>query len=537
MKQIIQILILLLILIDSYAQTDVEWYKTYDSNISRLHNSKSYPKFDIKDDNITITGIINTPNCQQLASVNYDNNGNVVSDLILGSDSIKNNIIADYTYDKNNNVYLLHSQQIEHYKYKIILQKYSHNGELKWVKQIVDEADTSYSGYSMEIIHDSILIVNGFKEYDYPPEPTDALTTVTKLMLYAYKTNGSEYWQKEIGDEMGISYFSKSLYSINEKIVFFAFGLNYEDYIIYVEPDGNNFSKMTIEYPHAINNALWLDSDNLLVTSPTGRFELTKMDFNGKKVWSDYYETNLPSNVKADEAIGICVDYNKNIYITGRHYGNGYNTPEYTNGDILTIKYDSLGNRLWENRYEYKGKNGDIGTVVFVKNEYVYVGGYSQRNEGASDSDYVVMKLNGLTGKLHGVYRFNDELNGDDKITDIFVFENGKVAITGLVKTQNNYSWGTQLLTDIKTSVIKTNSSDDFKMYPNPIIADNSVLTISASNMEKYTIIDVNGKIITSGQLNSLCSSEIKLNNLLPGIFFVKVSNNKSFITKQLIKR
>ena len=539
MARLILCLALNLLIMCSNAQSNLEWYNLYGSNIKNNTNPKYYPKLKYENENLIISGIINNPGDQRFAKVMYKKNGDYINQTILGNDSVKNNYLNDYTFDKNGNVYLLHSESIETYKYKMIIQKYSPNGDLRWIKQIYDDADTSYSAYSMEIIRDSILLVNGYKEYDYPPEPTDAFRTVTELMLYAFNTDGSDYWHQNISKDLGLAYFSYPFVLIDDRVVFFAFGMNNEYHIVKVDPIGNSIHKVQIEYPHSINTVLPFNSENLLITSLTGRFEITQINLNGKNEWSNYYITNLPSNVFADEAIAVCKDMNENIYVTGRHYGKEYNTSNYTNGDILTIKYDSLGNELWVNRYEYKVNNCDIGNKIFATDDYVYVGGHSESNGISTDYDYVVLKLNSKTGKSEGEYRFNGDSNGDDILTDLLVFDDGKVALTGLVKTTNSFSWGTQLLTDITTSIKESESiaTDKFKIYPNPILPNVKELTISTNNMKDYSIIDINGNAILSGQINGLENLKISIDNLASGIYILKVSNDYKYLTKKIIKQ
>ncbi|MBK8875713.1 MAG: hypothetical protein IPN13_18095 [Bacteroidetes bacterium] len=50
-----------------------------------------------------------------------------------------------------------------------------------------------------------------------------------------------------------------------------------------------------------------------------------------------------------------------------------YGTPSYTNADILTLKYNSNGNLIWQSRYEYGINNADIGNVIILKNGQIYV--------------------------------------------------------------------------------------------------------------------------------------------------------------------
>jgi hypothetical protein len=76
------------------------------------------------------------------------------------------------------------------------------------------------------------------------------------------------------------------------------------------------------------------------------------------------------------------------------------------------------------------------------------VGGQSQRLGAGHGYDYIVLKLDAATGEMTGCYR-HDRDDRDDAISSVYVFDDGRVAITGRSEAQSEYVWTTQLFEDI----------------------------------------------------------------------------------------
>ncbi|MDO8444709.1 MAG: SBBP repeat-containing protein [Deltaproteobacteria bacterium] len=87
---------------------------------------------------------------------------------------------------------------------------------------------------------------------------------------------------------------------------------------------------------------------------------------------------NGPGNT-VDQAKKMAVDAEGNVYVTGT---SGGSTSDWLdlNNDIVTIKYNSAGEKLWERRYNGPGGAGDGGTAIAVDGDgNVYVAGYSSK--------------------------------------------------------------------------------------------------------------------------------------------------------------
>ncbi len=140
----------------------------------------------------------------------------------------------------------------------------------------------------------------------------------------------------------------------------------------------------------------------------------------GEQQWVARY--NGPGN-GFDEATAIAIDGSGNVYVTGDSWGSGGNL------DYATIKYDSSGQQQWVARYDGPANFADVPTAIAVDNSgNVYVTGYSSGS--GSDFDYATIKYNS-SGQQQWVARYNGPGNNDDSAYAIAVDSSGNVYVTG----------------------------------------------------------------------------------------------------------
>jgi hypothetical protein len=521
MKRIALILILTGIVPVAHSQTI--WSKDFTIELNNYYSE--FPNIETVVDTIKVIGRKNTANGQRLLVVKYDLLGDTISTQMYGSDSVLNNSIIDYKFDNANNVYILHEEQLEFYKSKIVLQKYSLDGNLLWVEQIKSLADTSYSPQSLSLANDTSIFFTAHKEYDYPAPGDDVIMTTTLPYLYAYNSFGSQLWQREFDPNTEINWFANKIFVHNSTA--FLFANNNSSSACLIKVDINNI--LTINTNTGITNGIndvQLTPDNNLLISAGSKYRISKANLTGSVIWTEYYGTNLPSNVSGDEIRATIQDADGNIYITGRHYGLNYGNPNYTNADILTIKYDSDGNLIWQNRFEYGVNNADIANTIVLKNGQVYVGGNSQRLGVGTDLDYIVLKIDSESGLWTGGYRYDGLSSGNDAIYSLSVLDNGNVALTGLSYINSTYDWTTQLLSDVVLSVPTIGSENKFQVYPNP---SSGTFKIEASTLiNKITLLDLKGIELES---YSLQNSKAELESLQkPGIYLLKIVLENGYV-------
>jgi Secretion system C-terminal sorting domain len=254
---------------------------------------------------------------------------------------------------------------------------------------------------------------------------------------------------------------------------------------------------------------------------------------NGSAMWINEYTTFLPSNVYGDEIRSFAQDSDGNIYVTGRHYGDNYGTPTYTNCDILTLKLSPEGEIIWENRYQYGITNCDIGNDIVLKNGYLYIAGESQRLGISTDFDYTTLKINATTGTTEHVYRYNGLANGHDALWSVCVLDNGDYAVTGLSYINSKYNWTTQFITE-NALLVQNNQQSKIEISPNPIASGN-ILSVNGGQYFKYKLLSITGQIVQSGDFNSANNQQIMIDAVTSGMYLLQLENDKEITLKKLI--
>ncbi|MBK6642360.1 MAG: T9SS type A sorting domain-containing protein [Bacteroidetes bacterium] len=530
MKQFILVLAMIGMLTNVYSQSTLLWTRDFTAGLSNYY--VEYPRFQTDSDTITVIGRINTAIGQRLLIVKYNLLGDTISTSSYGSDSVLNNSIIDYKFDTTNHVYILNKEQLGFYKSKIVIQKYSLDGTLIWVEQIQNLADTSYAPRSLGLANDTCLFIAAYKEYDYPEPGDDVIFTSTHPQLFAYNSNGNQLWQREFNPSTEIYWFAYDIFVYNNTAFLFANNTSFINRLVKVDINNNFTINTNTGLLNGMNDVQLTPDSNLLITA-WSRYRISKANLSGSVIWTQIFGTNLPSNVSGDEMKATVQDSIGNIYITGRHYGLNYGTPSYTNADILTLKYNSNGNLIWQSRYEYGIHNADIGNVIILKNGQIYVGGNSQRVGVMIDYDYVVLKIDSATGQLTGSYRYDGLASGNDAVSSLFVFDNGNVALTGLSYINGQYDWTTQLLADLVLSVPNVSLSSNLLIYPNPI-ACSEILTIVGKHIKSYSIISAIGQIVQQGTFEANDLQTIHIDNIKTGIYLISIITDYGVVTRKL---
>jgi hypothetical protein len=137
-------------------------------------------------------------------------------------------------------------------------------------------------------------------------------------------------------------------------------------------------------------SAIALDaSGNVIVTGySTGSgsssdYTTIKYSSAGAPLWTNRYNGTGNS---FDGPIGLVVDANSNIIVTGFSYGAGTIRPDY-----LTLKYSSAGVPLWTNRYIGPTSDDYAEALAMDTNSNVYVTGYSM-DAANSGWEYATLK-------------------------------------------------------------------------------------------------------------------------------------------------
>ena len=242
---------------------------------------------------------------------------------------------------------------------------------------------------------------------------------------------------------------------------------------------------------------------------------------NGGLEWFHPITSNLPDNVCCDEFVGIVLDANGDLYATGRHYGDDYNGPTYTNSDILTLKLSPNGSLIWDNRYEFDGtNNGDLGKTLVVSNDgEVIVGGYSQRAGVGSDADYVALLISTIGEELD-VMRFDGGSLRDDCVWSV-AGDASEMFLTGIsMDTLDIASIITQKYTRATGLGQPFSSSAGMSASQNPFSGTVDIrFDGQAPQGSEVHLLDVRGRTIQAWNVSGQSIAMLEAPELSPGIY------------------
>lgn len=121
---------------------------------------------------------------------------------------------------------------------------------------------------------------------------------------------------------------------------------------------------------------------------------------------------------------GLAIDAAGNIYVTGETYSNS------TLFDFITIKYDAAGNQLWEAIYDGPMNSEDAARDIAVDGSgNVYVIGHTNW-EIQSRADFATIKYNS-SGQQQWIKRYNGPGSQADFGVGIKLDQSGNVYVTG----------------------------------------------------------------------------------------------------------
>ncbi len=155
-------------------------------------------------------------------------------------------------------------------------------------------------------------------------------------------------------------------------------------------------------------------------TSSGSDYTTIKYSSAGTMLWINRYDGPVSG---ADQAVAMAVDTNGNVFVTGFSEGNG------TGFDFATIKYSSAGTQLWVKRYNGPGNSIDTASNIVVDaSGNVIVAGASYG--GSSGMDYATIKYSSAGVPLW-TNRYNGPGTGDDIPSALAVDAAGNVYVTG----------------------------------------------------------------------------------------------------------
>lgn len=182
---------------------------------------------------------------------------------------------------------------------------------------------------------------------------------------------------------------------------------------------------------------------------------------DGDTTWISRY--NGPAS-NDDRASSLAVDNLGNVFVTGKSYGGSI-----TDFDFATIKYNSIGDSVWVNRYNGGASDIDGGSAIALdKSGSIFITGYSTNVSTSFDYTTIKYKSDGEED-WRIEYTNSDFAGSSEEPFAIFVDISANVYITGM----SALDYATVKYVPLPTSVENSplNIPDRFSLeqnYPNP---------------------------------------------------------------------
>ena len=159
-------------------------------------------------------------------------------------------------------------------------------------------------------------------------------------------------------------------------------------------------------------------------------YAILKYDSNGARLWASRYAGLANAE---DVASAIALDAGGNVYVTGQSKGSG------TDFDYATVKYDSNGNLLWTARYNGSDNSTDApADLVVDASGNAFVTGQSKGK--GSGFDVVTIKYNPV-GELLWMSRYDSIKHDRDEGTALTLDPDGNLIVVGASKSNNDFDY------------------------------------------------------------------------------------------------
>ncbi len=317
---------------------------------------------------------------------------------------------SDYVYgldvDGSGNVYIAGSSNYLGTPCELLVVKYNASGDTVWTRTPVRTGDQVLravavgstgnvyaTGYTMETGNGNYITVK------YLPDGTQAWVRV-----YDHGAGGYDFARKLVLDAQENVYITGYAQTPTpRKAVYVTVKYDSAGNQLWAKQD--SFGGASVFYP----SDLALDNTgNPFIVSKTKNaghgtdYAVAKYNpTNGDTFWVRTYNGVGDTN---DEARAIAFDASNNVYITGASLNTNTGGIDY---NIVTIKYDSLGNQQWVQSYNNPDTTGpDGGYWIKVDgsgNIYVYGTSYAP---GGPGGDLILIKYNS-SGSEVGRARYN----------------------------------------------------------------------------------------------------------------------------------
>ncbi len=426
--------------------------------------------------------------------------------------------------------------------------KFNSSGVLQWAKTF-DSGFLSSDAVDIALDSDGNIAICG---------GTKVTSSLSVGFVIKYNSSGDSLWAKRYNPAQKHNFFAKLAIDNQDNIVvtgYYDFDSNVDYLIVKYLPDGNMAWNVTYDSPQNYDDGamfLAIDTNRNIYTvgtsavpAQTANNILVKLNSSGVIQWAKIYTGILSGQGRCQYPGGIAAapDGSSVFYTTFCENGTGGG-----GYDIVTLKYNSIGDTQWVKRYwgGVSGTQNYPSKIILDKTNNIYITGYAYYS--SNGDDYVTIKyLN--AGFQQWVMTYNgNTINGGDYSNDIILNNNFDIYLTGASMRQISpiiwdavtikYSQPIGIIGELGEI---PNKYFLYQNYPNPFNST-TVITYSVPvrSFIKLNIYDITGRLVkqlvNNEQSSGYYSLAINLEDLSSGIYlYTLLSNDRTINTKKFI--
>jgi len=493
------------------------WIRTYDGPADWW--DKAYALTLDPFGNVLVTGYASIPHngdtVPNYCTIKYDPDGNLQwvrffdygFGLAIATDSNGNVCVTGKTtYNKCNTI------------------KYKSNGDVAWVR--------TYGSWGSDICADreGNVYVTG--------HILDSLNPIEQYAITVkYTSLGDVTWVRV--DSIGWWTFSIGLDTAGN--VYVAGDDRGPSYLVMkYSPDGDLLWRRGENLQGYANKLAVTPGGAVYVTGSLGcssfdAIATVKYSTDGEEQWVRVYD-----GPGADRGQTLAIDRDGNCYVAG---ATAERPGPATNFDWVIIKYALDGTELWQRRYTGYGADDFPFAIGVDAERNVYIGGYSMspRDTTYWGDDYTLLKYDSL-GNLVWEARYSGPDNFAGWIYSLAIDNQGYIYTTGFIltgtRTNYDYDWCTIKYPPTGPGVSESPMTGIYQkqltLYPNPAHQTFSIRAPVAIN--SIRLYDIAGKLVrVYNHIEG--NNKLSLAGVPAGVYLVKIQTQDNHTTRKLIVR
>lgn len=465
------------------AQVNVLWEARFTSAGVSSDSGKEIAIDNSGNVYVTGTSYTNATNGYDIVTIKYDPLGNPLWTATFNGSGSALDEGRDIAVDKNGNVYVTGYTASTGPNYDYVTIKYNASGAQQWATLYNGSGNGFDEAYGIAIDTSGNSYVTG---------SSDAGSQGTNFVTIMYNTSGVQQWATSYngpGNSVDAATQIKLDSQFNVYVSGHSDGGATDLDIATLKYNNSGVQQWVSRYNGLLNffdvpEALFVDaSNNVYVAGATygglateNDYVTIKINSTGTQQWARVFDGPLNDE---DKAFDVMADQNQDVYVTGRSMGSGGSAE-----NMVTIKYDDLGNVLWMDTYDGPASGYDDAQQMRIgASGALYVTGYSAGN--GTNNDYLTLKYDTSNANILWEARFDGPASNSDQAFAMEIDATESIYVTGNSTDPASF----KDYSTIKWCQLETVANNDTSMC----LGDTIVLNAFAPGVVSYNWTPVTG--------------------------------------------